>query len=449
MSDHQFKSFRDGIPSLAALFALSIGINRIFGIKGRFVGSLLFIGILHGFKAIEPIAILSLNYFLLKHLKQQYIVPFTWIYALLTLCLLETDLFRFKWSIWNGFLSLWTVVFKISILRVISFNLDYHKNKNGTIITDCCNDEIISACHKCRVKKSAADFSFKSYLMYVFYPPLYLSGPILTFNDFHHQVQLKNHHKPIFTQINVVYGLRLLFSMLTLEVILHLFHVCAIKSSSAWNVGFTPLAFAGVAFLNLKVIWLKLLVIWRFSRFFALCDGIEAPENMIRCMSNNYSTLKFWRSWHRSFNLWVLRYLYIPLGGRKTSNWNIFPIFAFIALWHDFNWQLLAWGCLVPLIILPEVLANWISKRLQMNKWTNYRSICAAMASLNIFLLMVCNLVGFSVGIDGARIMLNQIVGKGGFWFVGTVLLVFYAAANLMFEIREEEFRRTGKYSTM
>ena len=62
---------------------------------------------------------------------------------------------------------------------------------------------------------------------------------------------------------------------------------------------------------------------------------------------------------------------------------------------------------------------------------------------------MVCNLVGFSVGIDGARIMLNQIVGKGGFWFVGTVLLVFYAAANLMFEIREEEFRRTGKYSTM
>ena len=52
----------------------------------------------------------------------------------------------------------------------------------------------------------------------------------------------------------------------------------------------------------------QLLIPWRFFRLWALLDGIDPPENMIRCMANNYSTLGFWRSWHRSYNLWTVRY---------------------------------------------------------------------------------------------------------------------------------------------
>jgi hypothetical protein len=51
----------------------------------------------------------------------------------------------------------------------------------------------------------------------------------------------------------------------------------------------------------------KLLLPWRFFRLWALADGIDPPENMVRCMANNYSTLGFWRSWHRSYNLWITR----------------------------------------------------------------------------------------------------------------------------------------------
>lgn len=338
---------------------------------------------------------------------------------------------------------------------MISFNLDYHKSRQqsvpaGSSSADCCSGEL-ELCHKCRVQKSSDDFGLKEYFKYIFYPPLYLSGPIMTFNDFSHQNRNRSDNKnktKSFRSI-FIYGIRLLASILTLEVFLHLFHVCAIKSASAWHQSFSPLAFAAVAFVNLKIIWLKLLVIWRFARVFALCDGIDPPENMIRCMSNNYSTLMFWRSWHRSFNLWILRYLYIPLGGRRTSNWNIFPIFAFVAIWHDLNWQLMAWGCLIPLIILPEILANWTAKRLRMSRWKNYREICALAAALNIFLMMIGNLVGFSVGVTGAKLMIAKIFGNGGFWFVLSVLVTFYAAAHLMFEIREEEFRQTGKYPSM
>lgn len=443
LSDHQFISFREGIPSLIALYSIFILINRKFGNSGRFFGTIVFISLMHGFKTLEPLLLLSINFASLKFISKRnasLVTVFTWIYAISSLFLLELK-YPNIW-IWNGFLPRWSTVFKMSILRMISFNLDYHK-RNQFDKNLCCESQEL--CHKCRVSKNANDFSFHAYFMYIFHPPLYLSGPILTFNDFQHQIRSKK-SKNTFPWI---YGLRLLVSMLTLEVILHLFHVCAIKSASAWHSSFTPLAFSGIAFFNLKIIWLKLLIIWRFARFFALCDGIDPPENMIRCMSNNYSTLKFWRSWHRSFNLWILRYLYIPLGGRATSNWNIFPIFVFVAIWHDVNWQLLAWGCLIPLIILPEILANFISKRFLLHELKHYRNICAFAAALNIFLMMLGNLVGFSVGLEGAKLMLQQVIGNGGFWFVGSVLVVFYSGAQLMFEIREEEYRKTGKYSSM
>ena len=33
---------------------------------------------------------------------------------------------------------------------------------------------------------------------------------------------------------------------------------------------------------------LQFLVIWRFFRMWALVDGIQVPENMLRCICNNY-----------------------------------------------------------------------------------------------------------------------------------------------------------------
>jgi hypothetical protein len=57
---------------------------------------------------------------------------------------------------------------------------------------------------------------------------------------------------------------------------------------------------------------LQLLLPWRFFRLWALADGIDPPENMVRCMANNYSPLGFWRSWHRSYNLWLTRYAESP-----------------------------------------------------------------------------------------------------------------------------------------
>ncbi len=120
---------------------------------------------------------------------------------------------------------------------------------------------------------------------------------------------------------------------------------------------------------------IKLLIPWRFFRLWALTDGIDPPENMIRCMANNYSTTKFWRSWHRSYNLWLIRYapylytytknhtcsryIYVPLWGAKRVFLNTVIIFSFVALWHDLTLRLLAWGWLVSSFIVPELIATY------------------------------------------------------------------------------------------
>jgi D-alanyl-lipoteichoic acid acyltransferase DltB (MBOAT superfamily) len=93
-------------------------------------------------------------------------------------------------------------------------------------------------------------------------------------------------------------------------------------------------------------------------------------------MANNYSAAGFWRSWHRSYNQWLLRwalfslvytllapdflpgnrYIYIPIGGRGSGILATILVFTFVALWHDLTFRLLAWGWLISLFILPEML---------------------------------------------------------------------------------------------
>jgi D-alanyl-lipoteichoic acid acyltransferase DltB (MBOAT superfamily) len=168
----------------------------------------------------------------------------------------------------------------------------------------------------------------------------------------------------------MLYGLRFLFAILTMEIILHYTYVVAISKTRAWE-GSSPFQLSMISYFNLQIIWLKvhppsstgradpqLLLPWRFFRLWAMADGIETPENMLRCMSNNYSALAFWRAWHRSFNRWVIRYIYIPLGGNKHQIVNMLAVFTFVAFWHDISLKLLAWGWLVTLFILPEVLAR-------------------------------------------------------------------------------------------
>lgn len=203
-----------------------------------------------------------------------------------------------------------------------------------------------------------------------------------------------------------------------MEVLLHFDYCVAIsKANPNWG-DYTPAQLSMLSFFNLHIIWLKLLIPWRFFRLWALIDGIDPPENMVRCVSNNPSALAFWRAWHKSYNRWLIRYIYIPLGGSSSKDWvsiarsimNYIAVFTFVALWHDINLNLLIWGWLIVLFMLPEVIGGLLfPKKRWLSRPRAYQIISGLGITANILMMMSANLVGFAVGVDGLKSIVSNI----------------------------------------
>ncbi|CAD7702174.1 unnamed protein product [Ostreobium quekettii] len=287
-------------------------------------------------------------------------------------------------------------------------------------------------------------FGLPVYLAYALYPPLYIAGPISSFNNFAHQIYHPD--SPSLTKV-CHYGLRLLGCLLALEVLTHTIYANAIAKYRLWHqlqlwgaARFSPLDLSTIGFWVLMFMWLKFLVIWRFFRLWSLADGIDAPENMTRCLCNNYDIEGFWKNWHASYNLWLVRYIYIPLGGARWRALNVWAIFTFVGLWHDLEWKLVSWAWIMCLFIGAEMAAKLLSKHramapLKRNGW--FRHLAAVVACSNVLALMTANMVGFVLGVDGISDYLHGIFSD-----VKSVCIIFaaiFSTVQVMFEMREYE----------
>ena len=95
--------------------------------------------------------------------------------------------------------------------------------------------------------------------------------------------------------------------------------------------------------------------------------GFEFNENF------NYpyiakSITDFWRRWHMSLSSWFKDYVYIPLGGNRTSKikWirNILIVWFLTGLWHGAAWNFIMWGMYFGVILIIEKL---ISSKISIN----------------------------------------------------------------------------------
>lgn len=463
-SDAQYRSFRNNLPPLligAFAFLLSKFLrvhyatvnpgNNLYLIPFNVGCSLVMILALHGTSALKVLAIVSANYGIAKTCRGSRAGPaLTWMFNAAVLFLNERyGGYRFGDIIpgleyldtIQGAYPRWHVSFNITMLRLVSFSMDHYwacQPQHPPSSEDTGSAQL-SEKQRQSMAHPEGMYSYMNYIAYVLYPPLYIAGPIMTFNDF---IWQHRRPTPISTQTTIKYLLRFVVSFMTMEFILHFMYVVAIKDRKAW-VGASPAQISMIGFWNLMIVWLKLLIPWRFFRLWALMDGIDPPENMVRCMANNYSTLGFWRSWHRSYNLWVIRYIYIPLGGANNVVVNTVLVFSFVALWHDLTFRLLAWGWLVSLFIIPELCAVYLLPASKFGQRPWYRHVCALGAVFNIMMMMAANLVGFVVGVEGVSFFAKQLFGtvEGVRFLVGVVFCLF-VGAQLMFEYREEEMRR-------
>jgi D-alanyl-lipoteichoic acid acyltransferase DltB (MBOAT superfamily) len=253
-------------------------------------------------------------------------------------------------------------------------------------------------------------FSFLIYFCYILYPPLYVAGPLMSYDDFALQLTRSKEEEEELLQgslrRNAMWQLVAVLSYgLGLEVVLHYIHLHAVSHNlekifhllpdgAMW---IPPWEIMAVGFFMLNFIYVKFLIIWRVAAASAALDLMLTTDNMKRCVCNNYTFAGFWRSWHASLHVWILRYMYLPLGGKKWRLVIAWPIFVFVGIWHDLElrwvaWALLNCACLtVEAVILAAIPSPTPSTANGICAWSwRYLSIGAAV--VNIYFMMLSNL---------------------------------------------------------
>ena len=374
----------------------------------------------------------------------------------------------------------WHSLFNLVVLRMISFNMDRHWataastahsatshsssssssssaaaaasfSAHRARCVECLSRDGV-ACTGWREKQSHPLSSYTPlvYFCYLFYVPLHFAGPTISFNAF-----LSYLHSPsrLPASFLVQYAARLLLAYVLLDVLLHYLYVFALTHPVSF-ASLSLVSLSGLVYWTLTGIWLKFLVIWRFFRLFALLDGVECVENMLRCVNNHHSVQEFWREWHRAFNRWLIRYIYVPLGGNLPAHsssphispgWrlarrvlNVFVVFSWVAYWHDRTMQLMAWGWLIALLFVPQLSASAIVARTRLPSSPYYRHVHSLGAALNILLMMLANMVGYSVGINGTMDIV-RVLADAPLVYWATMLACFFAAAQIQIELRRRE----------
>lgn len=95
--------------------------------------------------------------------------------------------------------------------------------------------------------------------------------------------------------------------------------------------------------------------------------GFDLVENF-KLPYSAKSISEFWRRWNISLSSWMRDYIYIPLGGSRTSRLrnsiNILVTFFVSGLWHGANTTFIIWGLLHGVYLVVEKFAKQAGAKL-------------------------------------------------------------------------------------
>lgn len=202
--------------------------------------------------------------------------------------------------------------------------------------------------------RQKAERDFLVYSLYVMFYPQLVAGPIERPQNLLYQF----HQQIGFDTGRIASGLRLMAWGLFKKVV-----IADRLSPLVDHVYSQPKGHEGLP-LIIATVFFAIQIYCDFSGYSEIAIG-AARVMGFRLMSNfdrpyeSQSVAEFWRRWHISLSTWFKDYVYIPLGGSRSSSWqtafNVMVTFLLSGLWHGANWTFLFWGALNGAFVVGEL----------------------------------------------------------------------------------------------
>jgi D-alanyl-lipoteichoic acid acyltransferase DltB (MBOAT superfamily) len=208
--------------------------------------------------------------------------------------------------------------------------------------------------YKNRIKP---EHNFIDYAVFVSYFPLLIAGPIERAT--HLLPQLKKERE--FRYSNGINGIQQILWGLFKKIVVA--DNCAIIVNQIFN---NYQSQTGITLLSGAILF-TFQIYGDFSGYSDIAIGTSRlfGINLIRNFNYPYFSrdiAEFWRRWHISLTTWFRDYIYIPLGGSRTSKLKIIRntliIFIISGFWHGANWTFIVWGAYHAILFLPLIILN-------------------------------------------------------------------------------------------
>jgi alginate O-acetyltransferase complex protein AlgI len=201
--------------------------------------------------------------------------------------------------------------------------------------------------------------TFLDYLFFVFFFPKMLAGPIIKYHEIREQIE---NRKVVLEDVELgvlrfLVGLakKVLVADTMAEIVDKVFSANAMEIGNA-NVWFGALCFA-------------IQIYFDFSGYSDMAIGLARTFGFRLRENFNQPYLAvgfvdFWQRWHISLSTWIRDYLYIPLGGSRTTPArmyvNLWICFLASGLWHGANWTFIVWGAYHGIFVSADHL--WLRR---------------------------------------------------------------------------------------
>lgn len=279
--------------------------------------------------------------------------------------------------------------------------------------------------------RQKAERNFGIYALYVMFYPQLVAGPI----ERPQNVLPQFHNKHSFNYDDVAAGLRQMLWGYFKKVVVA--DRLAIYVNSVYN--HHPERYSGIT-LIMATVFFSFQIYCDFSGYSDIALGIARVMGyklMINFRRPYFATSikEFWSRWHISLSSWFRDYLYIPLGGNRSSTirwyFNILLVFIISGLWHGASWVFVVWGALHGLYQISELLFNKIFD----NRFLSIKKtvIGILLSTIFTFTLVSFGWIFFRANSinDAFAIVRNILTWKGGGLYIGSVANMLYSVIAL------------------